>query len=77
MPVVCAQRHRTPLFTELPRKWCSQTFETFKTPFPSRYPCRCESSATRIHCRVDAKLPELNFRARLMGGTSKVELTLV
>ena len=44
--------------------------------YPSGHPCRFESSATRIHSRVDAKLPELRFRAQLNEGEPESELAL-
>jgi hypothetical protein len=42
--------------------------------YPSRHPCRFESSATQIRCRADAKLPELRFRAWLTEEASELEL---
>jgi hypothetical protein len=46
------------------------------TLYPSRHPCRLESSAIRMRCRTDAKLPELTFRALLTEGASEVKLAL-
>jgi hypothetical protein len=45
--------------------------------YPNRQPCRFESSATQIHSRVDAKHPELKFRALLTEGGSEIEVGLV
>jgi hypothetical protein len=44
--------------------------------YPNEQPCRSDPSATQTRCRVDAKHPEIRFRALLTGGGSELELTL-
>jgi hypothetical protein len=46
--------------------------ELYITRSPAPHP-----DATSTHCPVDAKHPELRFRAKLTGGVSELELTLV
>jgi hypothetical protein len=44
------------------------------TLYPSRHPCRFESSAIRMRCPANAKLPELTRALLTEGGVEVLEL---